>query len=60
MVKTGGEVMTSLKNRLAETSERMQKTTIAIVDTQEKLMLARLKFGNQLADLHLTDAIAKN
>jgi len=60
LVKTSGELMTSLKNRLAETSERMQKTTLAIVDTQEKLMLARLKFGNQLADLHLTDAIAKN
>ncbi|HEY5928163.1 MAG TPA: carboxypeptidase regulatory-like domain-containing protein [Kofleriaceae bacterium] len=60
LVKTSGELMTSLKSRLAETSERMQKTTIAIVDTQEKLMLARLKFGNQLADLRLTDAIAKN
>jgi hypothetical protein len=60
LVKTSGELMTSLKNRLAETSERMQKTTLAIVDTQEKLMLVRLKFGNQLADLHLTDSIAKN
>jgi hypothetical protein len=60
LVKTGGELMTQLKSRLAETSERMQKTTLAIVDTQEKLMLARLKFGNQLADLHLGDAIAKN
>ena len=38
----------------------MQKTTLAIVDTQEKLMLTRVKFQNQLADLHLTDAIAKN
>ncbi|HEY5948456.1 MAG TPA: carboxypeptidase regulatory-like domain-containing protein, partial [Kofleriaceae bacterium] len=60
LVKTGGELMTSLKSRLAETSEHMQKTTLAIVDTQEKLMLARLKFGNQLSDLHLSDAIAKN
>jgi hypothetical protein len=60
LVKTSGEVMTSLRQRLTETSDRMQKTTLAIVDTQEKLMLARLKFGNQLADLHLTDAIAKN
>jgi hypothetical protein len=60
LVKTGGELMSSLKSRLAETSDHMQKTTLAIVDTQEKLMLARLKFGNQLADLHLTDALAKN
>ncbi|HEX5064395.1 MAG TPA: hypothetical protein VFV99_33700, partial [Kofleriaceae bacterium] len=60
VVKTGGELMTSLKNRLTETSDRMQKATLAIVDTQEKLMLMRLKFGNQLADLHLSDAIANN
>jgi hypothetical protein len=60
LVKTGGELMASLKSRLAETSDRMQKTTLSIVDTQEKLMLARLKFQNQLADLRLTDALAKN
>jgi hypothetical protein len=59
LVKTSGEVMTSLRQRLTETSDRMQKTTLAIVDTQEKLMLARLQFGNQLADLHLSDALAK-
>jgi hypothetical protein len=59
LVKTSGEVMTSLRQRLTETSDRMQKTTLAIVDAQEKLMLARLQFGNQLADLHLSDAIAK-
>ncbi len=60
LVKTSGELMTSLKSRLADTSERMQKATLSIVDTQEKLMMLRLKFNNQLADLHLTDAIAKN
>jgi hypothetical protein len=60
LVKTGGELMASLKSRLAETSERMQKTTLAIVDTQEQLMLARLKFQNQASDLRLTDALAKN
>ncbi len=54
-VKTGGELMTQLKQRLAEMNERMQKSTIAIVDAQEKLMLARVKFANQLADLKLTD-----
>jgi hypothetical protein len=59
LVKTSGEVMTSLRQRLTETSDRMQKATLAIVDTQEKLMLARLQFGNQLADLHLSDALAK-
>ena len=34
----------------------MQKTTIEIVDAQEQLMLARVKFQNQLAELRLTDA----
>ena len=54
-VRTGGELMTALKTKLAEMSERVQKLTIAIVDTQEQLMLSRVKFQNQLAELHLTD-----
>ncbi len=54
-VKTGGELMQTLKARLSEMSGRVQKVTIDIVDTQEKLMLARVKFQNQLADLKLTD-----
>jgi len=54
-VKTGGGLMQTLRNRLAEISDRVQKATIDIVDTQEKLMLARVKFQNQLADLKLTD-----
>jgi hypothetical protein len=54
-VKTGGELMQTLRNRLAEVSDRIQKTTIDIVDTQEQLMLARVKFQNQLADLKLGD-----
>jgi hypothetical protein len=55
-VKTGGELMASLRTRLSEMSDRVQKTTLEIVDAQEKLMLARVKFQNQLADLRLTDA----
>jgi hypothetical protein len=58
-VKTGGELMATLKAKLAETSERIQKATIAIVDTQEQLMLIRVKFQNQLAELHLTDVTTK-
>jgi len=54
-VRSGGELMQTLRNRLAEMSDRVQKATIDIVDTQEKLMLARVKFQNQLADLKLTD-----
>ena len=58
LVKTGGALMSQLRARLAEMSERTQKTTLAIVDAQEQLMLKRLEFGNQLADLRLTDALA--
>jgi hypothetical protein len=54
-VRTGGELMAQLKSRLSDMSDRMQKATIAIVDAQEKLMLSRVKFANQLADLRLTD-----
>ena len=54
-VRTGGELMQTLKSRMAELSNRMQRATIDIVDAQEKLMLARVKFQNQLADLKLTD-----
>jgi hypothetical protein len=52
-VRTGGELMQALRTRLAEVSDRIQKATIEIVDTQERLMLARVKFQNQLADLKL-------
>ena len=55
-VKTGGELMQSLRNKLDETSTKVQKLTIAVVDAQEQLMLARVKFQNQLAELKLEDA----
>jgi hypothetical protein len=55
-VRAGGELMQTLRNRLAEVSDRIQKATIEIVETQEQLMLARVKFQNQLADLKLGDA----
>jgi hypothetical protein len=60
MVKTSGTLMAELKSKLADTSERMQKTTIAIVDTQEELMLIKVKFQNQLADLKLVDKTKKS
>jgi hypothetical protein len=58
LVKTGGDLMAALRGKLTETSDRIQKTTIALVEAQEQLMLTRVKFQNQLADLHLTDATA--
>ncbi len=58
-VKTSGELMQTLKTKLGEMSDRTQKSTISLVEAQEKLMLQRVKFQNQLAELKLTDAMTK-
>jgi hypothetical protein len=51
--------MAALHAKLVDTQERMQKATLAIVDSQEQLMHARDKLQNQLADHHLSDATAR-
>jgi hypothetical protein len=56
-VRTGGELMVHLKEKMKEISDKVQKSTIDVVDTEEKLMLTRVKFQDALADLHLPDAI---
>jgi OmpA family len=55
-VKTGGDLMGHLKTKMKEISERVQKTTIQIVDQEEKIMLARVQFQDSLAELTLPDA----
>jgi hypothetical protein len=55
-VKTGGELMGHLKTKMKEISDRVQKTTIQIVDQEEKIMLARVQFQDALAELVLPDA----
>lgn len=57
-VKTGGSLMGELKSKLGETSDRIQRATLDIVDAQEQLMMTKVKFQNQLADLRLTDVTA--
>jgi len=57
-VKTSGELMAHLKLKMKEISDRVQKTTIQIVDQEEKIMLARVQFQDTLAELVLPDAIA--
>jgi hypothetical protein len=39
VVKTGGDLMGHLKTKMKEISDRVQKTTIQIVDQEEKIML---------------------
>jgi hypothetical protein len=57
-VHTASDLMGDLRQKMVETSNKVQKLTIGIVDAEEQLMLARLKFANQLSDLHLEDPIA--
>ena len=58
-VKTGGDLMTHLKDKMKDISDRVQKTTIALVDQEEKIMLARVQFQDTLAELTLPDAMAR-
>ena len=57
-VHTANDLMGDLRQKMVETSNKVQKLTIEIVDAEEQLMLAKLKFANKLSDLHLEDAIA--
>ncbi len=54
-VRTSGDLMQALRAKQSDMAQRIQKTTISLVEAQEKLMLTRVKFQNQLADLRLTD-----
>ncbi len=56
-VKTGNDLMTHLKNKMKDISNRVQKTTIDLVDQEEKIMLARVRFQDSLAELTLDDKI---
>jgi hypothetical protein len=55
-VKTGGDLMAHLKDKMKDISERVQKATIAKVDGEEKIMLARVQFQDAIAELALPDA----
>jgi hypothetical protein len=52
-VRTAGPLMQSLEKKLQEVSDKMSKATIDVVSLQEKLMLARVRFQDGLADLSL-------
>ena len=52
-VKTAGPLMQSLEKKMQETSDRVSKATIEIVGLEEKLMVARIKFQDSVAELSL-------
>ena len=57
-VKTATSLLRNLQDKMKDISDRVQKTTIGIVDEQEKLMLAKVRFQDALAELTLPDAAA--
>jgi hypothetical protein len=58
-VKTGNDLMSHLKSKMKDISNRVQKATIDLVDQEEKIMLARVSFQDKLADLQLDDKLAR-
>ncbi|HEX8792562.1 MAG TPA: hypothetical protein VF765_16555, partial [Polyangiaceae bacterium] len=52
-VRTAGPLMVSLEKKLQEVSDKLSKATIDVVGLEEKLMLARIKFQDGVADLSL-------
>ena len=58
-VKRAGALQKSLQDKMVDISNRVQKTTIEIVDSQEQLMLAKVRFQDTLAELTLPDAAAR-
>ena len=57
-VKTGGDLMTHLKDKMKDISERVQKATISLVDDEEKIMLTRVQFQDAIAELTLPNVTA--
>ncbi len=57
-VKSATDLQRNLQDKMKDISNRVQKTTIDIVDNQEKLMLAKVRFADTLAELTLPDAAA--
>jgi hypothetical protein len=58
VVKTGGDLLKHLRGKMKETSDRVQEATIALVDSDEKIMLSRIQFADALAEMKLADVTA--
>jgi hypothetical protein len=57
-VKSAGDLLKHLEAKMKDISNRVQKTTIQVVDHEERIMLARVRFQDALAELELPDALA--
>ncbi len=57
-VKSAASLQKHLTDKMKDISSRVQQTTIDVVDSQEKLMLAKVRFQDQLAEMTLPDVAA--
>ncbi len=53
LIKTGGTLMAHLQQKMKEISDKVQDNTFGIVAAQEKLMLAKVRFQDEMAELTL-------
>jgi hypothetical protein len=51
--RAGAELLGHLQTKMKDISERVQKATLDAVDRQEKLMLAKIRFQDAIAELSL-------
>jgi hypothetical protein len=55
-VRSGGTLLRHLKTKMREISELVQRTTLSLVENQEGLMMARIRFQDAVAELTLESA----
>lgn len=56
LVKAGNSLLRHLRKKMKDMSERVQEATIKIVNHQEQLMLARIRFQDGISELSLEKA----
>ncbi len=56
-VKTGGLVMVNLERKLTDVSDKLSKSTVDLVTLQEKLMVAKIRVQDAVAELSLEKAV---
>jgi hypothetical protein len=57
-VRSKGDLMGHLKQKLRDISDRVQKATIDLVDLEEKAMLARIRFQDSISELDFDKGLA--
>ncbi len=57
-LRSAAALARNLADKARATSDRIQATTLAVVDAQDRLMLARIRFQDALAELSLPGAAA--